>query len=85
MSKGKKLLRTLGKKAGVSDYDWENKVDFSKPEEVEQYLRDNMAEGYLAQEEEAFIEELVSIYSDLLSVESEFDEILKQVQSNKVS
>lgn len=79
----KKLLRTLGKKAGVSEYDWEG-IDFSNAEEVEQYLRDNMEEGYLAQEESAFIEKLMTIYSELMSAQSDFESILKQVQSNKV-
>lgn len=78
-----KLLRTLGKKAGVSKYDWED-IDFSNPEEVEQYLRDNMEEGYLSQEESEFVSKLMTIYAELVSAQKEFESILKQVQSNKV-
>lgn len=79
----KKLLRTLGKKAGISEYDWEG-IDFSNPDEVEQYLRENMEEGYLAQEESEFISKLMTIYTELMSAQNEFESILKQVQSNKV-
>lgn len=80
----KKLLRVIGKKVGATKYDWENDVDFSNPHDVEQYLKDNMAEGYLADEEKAFIQKLVNIYSDLLEAESDFTDALKQIQSNKV-
>lgn len=80
----KKLLRTLGRKAGVSEYDWEKNVDMSDPDAVKTYLNDNMAEGHLSQEEEAFIEELVTIYSQLIDVEQKFAKILEVVQTNKV-
>lgn len=81
---GRKLLRTLGKKAGVSQYDWEKDVDMSDPDAVKQYLNDNMSEGYLSDEEEAFVEELVKIYSDLLKAEKRFDKIINRIQLNKV-
>lgn len=83
-SKGKKLLRTLGKKAGVSQYDWEKNVDMSDPDSVKAYLNENMSEGYLSDEEEAFIEELVEIYGSLLDAEEKFDKILNRIQLNKV-
>jgi len=81
----KKLLRVVGKKAGLSEYDWEGEVDFSEPDQVEQYLKENMAEGYLANEENAFVEKLVTIYSELLSSQSDFESLIEQLQSNKVN
>jgi len=81
---GKKLLRTLGKKAGVSKYDWEKDVDMTDPESVKQYLNDNMSEGYLSDEEEAFVEELTEIYGRLLDAEEKFDKIINRIQLNKV-
>lgn len=83
-STSKKLLRTLGKKAGVSKYDWEKDVDMEDPEQVKKYLNENMSEGYLSDEEEAFIEELTEIYSALISAEQKFDKIINRIQLNKV-
>lgn len=81
--KGQKALRVFGAKLNVMSYDWEG-TNFDDPEQVKQYLDENMAEGYLADEEEAFIEELIANYRGLLETESRVKEIVETVQGNKV-
>jgi len=41
-------------------------VDFSEPEEIRAYLKENMAEGYLSKSEEEHIDEFVDEYVDLI-------------------
>lgn len=53
-------------------------VDLSNPEEIRRYLKENMAEGYLSEDEGMNIDEFVNEYARLLEVEKNMDEIVKE-------
>lgn len=80
-----KVLRTIGHKLRIMSYDWEGTTSFDNPQEVKTYLSDNMAEGYLADEEEAFIEALVERYEELLELEEDVQDLVRTIQNNKVN
>lgn len=81
--KAAKTLRVAGHKLHIMSYDWEG-TNFDNPDEVRAYLSDNMSEGYLAQEEDAFITELMSRYQELLNKEDKMSELINTIQTNKV-
>lgn len=54
------------------------KVDIDDPEQVRQYLRENMAEGYLSEDEGLHIDEFIDEYKRLLDMEESLDEVVKE-------
>jgi len=53
-------------------------VDINDPEEVRQYLKENMAEGYLSEDEGLHIDEFVDEYQRLLEMEESLDDVVKE-------
>lgn len=53
-------------------------------EEVRNYLKDNMAEGYLSEEEEQKIDEFVDEYEQLLEGKENFQEIIRKIHTDRV-
>jgi hypothetical protein len=53
-------------------------VDIDDPEEVRQYLKENMAEGYLSEDEGLHIDEFVDEYQRLLEMEKSLDDVVKE-------
>lgn len=51
--------------------------DIKKPEEIRKYLKENMAEGYLSDDEGLNIDKFVDEYERLLEIEEKMDEIVK--------
>lgn len=81
--KKRKALRVAGNQAGLNTLDWHG-TDFENIDEIKEYLTENMAEGYLAQEEEAFIEELMSNYREAIEIKQKSQEFALKIQENKV-
>lgn len=52
-------------------------VSLDNPEEIRAYLKENMAEGYLSDDEGLNIDSFVDEYERLLEVEEKMDEIVK--------
>lgn len=59
-------------------------VDLDKPEEIRTYLKENMAEGYLSDEEDTEIDEFIDEYRQLLENKREFEEIIRNVYEGRV-
>lgn len=59
-------------------------TDYSDPEQIRSYLKENMAEGYLSQEEGSSIDEFVDEYSRLLQIEENLDQIMRETFEAKV-
>lgn len=59
-------------------------VDIDDPEQIRSYLKENMAEGYLSEEEGLNIDEFVDRYEELLNMKQDFQEIIKELQGGKV-
>lgn len=59
-------------------------IDLDEPDEIRSYLKENMAEGYLSEEEGMNIDEFVDRYEDLLNMKQSFQEIVKKIQGGKV-
>ncbi len=55
-----------------------------KPEEIRTYLKENMAEGYLSEDEGLNIDSFVADYAELLSLKHETQEIIRKVYEDKV-
>lgn len=53
--------------------------DTMNPEDVRTYLKENMAEGYLSDEEEVSIDNFVDEYERLLDVEENLQDIMQEV------
>lgn len=60
------------------------KVELDEPEEIRQYLKENMAEGYLSKDEGLNIDRFVDRYAELMRAEQNFQEIIEQVQKGRV-
>ncbi len=58
--------------------------DLEKPEEIRKYLKENMAEGYLSENEGLNIDEFVDEYEELLKMREDFQDIVKKLQGVKV-
>lgn len=54
-------------------------VELDEPESIRTYLKDNMAEGYLSDEEGLRIDEFVDEYERLLEVEKNIDEVVRDI------
>jgi len=64
-------------------------VDFSNPEEIRGYLKENMAEGYLSKSEEEHIDQFVNNYTELMENEGgssseDVQELVRKVFESKV-
>ena len=59
-------------------------VDLNKPEQIRTYLKENMAEGYLSEEEGLNIDQFVDRYKELMETKENFQEIIEQVQTGRV-
>jgi len=57
-------------------------VDLSQPDEIRDYLKENMAEGYLSDEEGMNIDEFVDEYERLLTFSEDVEQILEEAYSN---
>lgn len=57
-------------------------VDLSRPDEIRDYLKENMAEGYLSDEEGMNIDEFVDEYERLLTFSEDVEQILEEAYSN---
>jgi len=58
--------------------------DLEHPEDIRKYLKENMAEGYLSEDEGMNIDEFVDRYEELLNMKQDFQEIIKELQGGKV-
>jgi len=59
-------------------------MDLHDSDEIRMYLKENMAEGYLSEEEGLNIDEFVDEYERLLDVEENLGEIMEKVFEAKV-
>lgn len=59
-------------------------VNTSDPDDIRSYLKENMAEGYLSEEEGLNIDKFVDEYSDLLDLKQSFEEIIREVYEGQV-
>jgi len=59
-----------------------SEVDLSQPDEIRDYLKENMAEGYLSDEEGMNIDEFVDEYERLLTFSEDVEQILEEAYSN---
>jgi len=66
-------------------------VDLDKPDTIRKYLKDNMAEGYLSDDEESKIDEFVDKYTEMMSDSGEdysdkeaLQKLLRKVYEGKV-
>lgn len=59
-------------------------VDISRPSEIREYLKENMAEGYLSEEEGLHIDEFVDEYERLLSFEEDVEQILEETYADSM-
>lgn len=59
-------------------------VELDEPEEIRQYLKENMAEGHLSEEEGLNIDQFVDRYEELMETKEKFQEIIEQVQTGRV-
>jgi len=59
-------------------------VDTSNPEEIRAYLKENMAEGYLSEEEGLNIDKFVDEYIELRDLKQGFEEIIREVYEGQV-
>jgi len=59
-------------------------MDLHDSDEIRMYLKENMAEGYLSEEEGLNIDEFVDEYERLLDVEEILGEIMEKVFEAKV-
>lgn len=57
-------------------------VDLSQPDEIRDYLKENMAEGYLSDEEGMNIDEFVDEYERLLTFSEDVEQILEEAYGN---
>lgn len=58
--------------------------DLDAPNQLRRYLKENMAEGYLSEEEGVNIDEFVDEYERLLEVEKDAEEIIQEVYGEQV-
>lgn len=54
------------------------------PEEIRGYLKENMAEGYLSENEGMNIDEFVDEYAELLEMKENLGEVVRNVFEDKV-
>lgn len=54
------------------------------PEQVRKYLKENMAEGYLSQEEGLNIDKFVDNYAELLDAKEKHQKIIRKAYEDKV-
>lgn len=55
-------------------------VDLDNPDQIRKYLKENMAEGYLSEEEGFNIDKFVDRYEQLLQLRDRTQKLVKQVQ-----
>jgi len=85
------LNQTYGEDEDFKDDKNQNKdmedVDFNNPEEVRNYLKENMAEGYLSKSEESNIDDFVDYYTELMQRKDEdgnVQEVVRRAYEVKV-
>jgi len=59
-------------------------MDLEDPDEIRMYLKENMAEGYLSEEEGLNIDEFVDEYEQLLEMRENLEGIVQKVFEDKV-
>jgi len=59
-------------------------VELDEPEKIRQYLKENMAEGYLSDEEEASIDKFVDRYKEMMEGRQGFQQIVERIQTGRV-
>jgi len=59
-------------------------VDLENPSEIREYLKENMAEGYLSEEEGLNIDKFVDRYQQLLENSSSTQEIIRKIHEDRV-
>lgn len=59
-------------------------VNLNKPEQIRKYLKENMAEGYLSEEEGLNIDQFVDRYEEMMETKENFQEIIQEVQTGRV-
>lgn len=59
-------------------------VDLDDVDEIRTYLKENMAEGYLSKEEGLNIDRFVDRYEELLQTKEKFQEIIREIQEDRV-
>lgn len=58
--------------------------DLGKPEEIRDYLKSNMAEGYLSESEGLNIDEFVDRYEELLDQNENLEQVVRKAFEDKV-
>jgi len=59
-------------------------VDTTEPEQVRKYLKENMAEGYLSEEEGMNIDAFVNKYKELMEGRDKMQELVREIQEGRV-
>lgn len=84
MQSAKNRLISVLHTVGAVKYDWED-FDWSDTEQLREYYTENMAEGHLSQEEEAFGEALFNELERLRAMRNHLKEILAEQASHEVN
>lgn len=69
---------------GKAENDIMANVDIDDPEQIRSYLKENMAEGYLSEEEGLNIDKFVDEYSQLLQQKENLQEVVRKAYEVKV-
>lgn len=59
-------------------------MDLDDPEQIRDYLKENMAEGYLSQDEGLNVDSFVDEYAELLQVKQNTEKIVRKAYEDKV-
>lgn len=59
-------------------------VDTDSPDEIRRYLKENMAEGYLSEEEGLNIDQFVDEYEELLGMKQNLEQVVREIYEGKV-
>jgi len=76
--------RTGFKREENQEKSMSEKVDLGKPEDIRKYLKANLAEGYLSEEEGLNVDRFVDRYEELMSNEGGNQELVEKIFSNVV-
>jgi len=77
-----KFKETAFKVMSDEDFDSESSVDYDDSEDVRSFLTHNLKEGYLSDDEQLFVDKLVTKLESYQR-NSEIQEVVKQIQLNK--
>lgn len=59
-------------------------VDLSQPKQIRTYLKENLSEGYLSEEEGLNVDEFVDRYEKLLEFRESIEQTFRNVYEGKV-